>query len=109
MAEIATKTLTSANSVLLWKAYGYSDQFALARGYKADSAFDFSDVTIGETSMGVDGIQSGAYIQHEHTFTLTFEPNSPTRIHFTRMYDKMVILSILTARAMQGSGRRLLV
>lgn len=90
MAEIATKTLTSANSVLLWKAKGYNDQFAQAQGYKTDSAFSFNDVTVGETVMGVDGFQSGAYIQHEHQLTITFEANSPTRAHFARLYERMV-------------------
>lgn len=90
MAQIATKTLTSANSVLLWKAKGYTDQFAQAYGYKTDSAFDFNDVTVGQTVMGVDGIQSGAFIQHEHQLTITFEANSPTRAHFARMYERMV-------------------
>nr|DAS26629.1 MAG TPA: Protein of unknown function (DUF3277) [Caudoviricetes sp.] len=89
MAQIAPKTLTSANSVLLWKAKGYTDQFIQAQGYKTDSAFDFSDATIGETVMGVDGIQSGAYIQHEHQLTITFEANSPTRAHFAKMYERM--------------------
>lgn len=89
MASIAPKTLTSANSVLLWRAKGYSDSFSQAQGYKTDSAFDFSDVTIGETVMGVDGIQSGAYIQHEHQLTITLEANSPTRAHFARMYERM--------------------
>lgn len=89
MAQIAPKTLTSANSVLLWKAKGYTDQFVQAQGYKTDSAFDFSDVITGETVMGVDGIQSGAYIQHEHQLTITFEANSPTRAHFAKMYERM--------------------
>lgn len=89
MTQIAPKTLTAANSVLLWKAKGYSDSFSKAEGYKADSAFDFADVTVGETVIGVDGIQSGAYIQHEHTLTLTFEANSPTRAHFARIYERM--------------------
>ncbi|WP_019272732.1 hypothetical protein [Neisseria lactamica] len=89
MAQIAPKTLTSANSVLLWKAKGYTDQFVQAQGYKTDSAFDFSGATIGETVMGVDGIQSGAYIQHEHQLTITFEANSPTRAHFAKMYERM--------------------
>lgn len=89
MAQIAPKTLTSANSVLLWKAKGYTDQFVEAKGYKTDSAFDFSDANIGETVMGVDGIQSGAYVQHEHQLTITFEANSPTRAHFAKMYERM--------------------
>lgn len=87
--QIAIKSLTSANSVLLWKAKGYSDQFSQAQGYKTDSSFDFADATIGETVIGVDGIQSGAYIQHEHQFTITFEANSPTRAHFAKIYERM--------------------
>ena len=39
--------------------------------------------------MGVDGIQSGAYVQHEHQLTITFEANSPTRAHFAKMYERM--------------------
>lgn len=89
MPSIATKTLTSANSVLLWKARGYSDSFVKAQGYKVDSAFEFGDATVGETVMGVDGIQSGAYIQHEHQLTISLEANSPTREHFSRMYERM--------------------
>jgi len=70
------KTLTAANSIVLFKAEGYYDSFIQIQGFQADNAFNFGDATVGETRMGVDGKQSGGWVAHETDFTLYLEANS---------------------------------
>lgn len=84
---IADKTLTSANSVLLWRAKGYSDTYTQVQGYKPDASFEFGDEALGETVIGVDGQLSGAHIHSSVTLTIHLAANSPTRAHFARMRD----------------------
>ena len=89
MTVFTDKTLTAANSVGLWRAKGYNDNFARLEGYAADNAFTFGDATIGETVMGVDGIQSGAYLPHEIDFSIHLQANSPSRDHFDKVFGKI--------------------
>lgn len=89
MQTFTDKTLTAANSVLLWRAKGYNDSFSRVEGYAADNAFDFSDNAIGETQMGVDGFQSGAFIPSEVDFNIQLQANSPSRVHFANVVKKI--------------------
>lgn len=72
-------TLTTANSILLFKADGYFDTPIRLQGFQADNAFSFGDAGMGETRMGVDGKQSGGWIAHEVQFTVMLEANSASR------------------------------
>jgi len=76
---INPKTITAANSVLLFQAEGYFDQPIQLQGFQADNAFSFGDATVGETRMGVDGKQSGGWVAHEVPFTVFLEANSASR------------------------------
>lgn len=42
MQSFGEKTLTSANSTVLWRAKGYNDQFARLEGYQARAAHTIS-------------------------------------------------------------------
>lgn len=73
------RTLTAANSVIMFKAAGYFDQPIQLQGFQADNMFSFGDATVGETRIGVDGKQSGGWVSHEVPFTVFLEGNSLSR------------------------------
>lgn len=73
------RTLTAANSVVLFKAQGYFDTPIRLEGFQVDNAFDFGDAAIGETVIGVDGLQSGGWTSHEVAVNLFLEANSASR------------------------------
>lgn len=73
------RTITAANSIVLFKAAGFYDQPIQLQGFQVDNAFGFGDATVGETRMGVDGKQSGGWVAHEVTVTVFLEANSPSR------------------------------
>lgn len=74
------RTVTAANSVVMFKAAGYFDQAIQLQGYQVDNAFSFGDATVGETRIGVDGKQSGGWVAHEVPVTVFFEANSASRL-----------------------------
>lgn len=73
------RTLTAANSVILFSAEGYFDTPIQLQGFQVDNAFTFGDATVGETRMGVDGLQSGGWVSHEVPLTIFLEANSESR------------------------------
>lgn len=73
------RTITAANSVVMFSAAGYFDQAIQLQGFQVDNAFGFGDATIGETRIGVDGQQSGGWVSHEIPVTVFLEANSPSR------------------------------
>jgi hypothetical protein len=74
------RTITAANSVVMFTAAGYFDQAIQLQGFQVDNAFGFGDATVGETRMGVDGKQSGGWVAHEVPVTVFFEANSASRL-----------------------------
>lgn len=73
------RTVTAANSVVMFTAAGYYDQAIQLQGFQVDNAFGFGDATVGETRMGVDGKQSGGWVAHEVPVTVFLEANSASR------------------------------
>lgn len=73
------RTVTAANSIVMFKAAGYYDQPIQLQGFQVDNAFGFGEATVGETRMGVDGKQSGGWVAHEVPVTVFLEANSPSR------------------------------
>lgn len=73
------KTLTAANSILLVRAKGYNKSWVKMEGYAADNAFDFGQGAIGETVIGVDGVQSGGFTPYEVDLNIQLQANSPSR------------------------------
>jgi hypothetical protein len=74
------RTITAANSVVMFTAAGYFDQAIQLQGFQVDNAFGFGDATVGETRMGVDGKQSGGWVAHEVPVTVFLEANSASRL-----------------------------
>lgn len=73
------RTVTAANSVVLFSAQGYYDTPIQLQGFQVDNAFSFGDATVGETRIGVDGKQSGGWVSHEVPVTVFLEANSVSR------------------------------
>lgn len=73
------RTITAANSVVMFSAEGYFDNAIQLQGFQIDNAFTFGDATIGETRIGVDGKQSGGWVSHEVPVTVFLEANSASR------------------------------
>lgn len=73
------RTITAANSIVMYTVAGYYDTPLRMQGFQADNAFSFGDATVGETRIGVDGKQSGGWVAHEVPFTLFLEANSVSR------------------------------
>ncbi|MGJ0578489.1 phage tail fiber protein [Xenorhabdus bovienii] len=71
-------TITSANSVLMLRCKGVYDDYVQIQGFQADNALEFSEITVGESRIGVDGKQSIGYLPHETQWTLYLEANSPS-------------------------------
>jgi hypothetical protein len=74
------RTITAANSVVMFTAAGYYDQAVQLQGFQVDNAFGFGDATVGETRIGVDGKQSGGWVSHEVPVTVFLEANSASRL-----------------------------
>lgn len=74
------RTITAANSVVMFTAQGYYDQAIQLQGFQVDNAFGFGDATVGETRIGVDGKQSGGWVSHEVPVTVFLEANSASRL-----------------------------
>lgn len=73
------RTVTAANSTVMFSAAGYFNQPIQLQGFQVDNAFGFGDATVGETRVGVDGKQSGGWVSHEVPVTVFLEANSPSR------------------------------
>ena len=83
-------TITSANSIILFRCVGVYDNWVKIEGAQADSFLSFSDATFGETQMGVDGKQSIGFVPHETPLTLNLAPNSPSIQYLENVYADFV-------------------
>ena len=72
------RTITSANAVMMLRCAGVYDNYVRIQGFQADNAWEFGEVNIGETRMGVDGKQSIGYTPHETSWAIHLEANSPS-------------------------------
>lgn len=73
------RTITAANAIVLFSTENYFSSPIQLQGFAADNAFGFGDATIGETRIGIDGLQSGGWVSHEVPFTIYLEANSESR------------------------------
>ena len=67
---INKKTLTAANSIILFRCPGIYDNFVQLQDYQADNIFNLGDITLAQTVAGADGILSGGYVFNAQTFGL---------------------------------------
>lgn len=83
-------TITSANSIVLFRCRGVYDTWVQLEGAQSDAFVSFSDVTLGQTRMGVDGKQSIGFIPHETPTTLSLEANSPSIKIMETVYNRFI-------------------
>lgn len=83
-------TITSANSIVLFRCQGVYDNWVRLEGYQVDTALGFSDVTLAETALGVDGRQSIGFVPHETPVTLNFMANSKSVDVMENVYNDFV-------------------
>lgn len=83
------RTLTAANSVVMFRAQGFYDQAIQLQGFQVDNAFGFGDATVGESRIGVDGKQSGGWVSHEVQVTVFLEANSVSRAQMEELFAWM--------------------
>lgn len=74
------RTITAANSIVMFSTASYFSQAIRLQGFQVDNAFGFGEATVGETRMGVDGKQSGGWVAHEVPVTVFLEANSASRL-----------------------------
>lgn len=109
------KTLTAANSIVLFSTDSYFSSPIQLQGFQADNAFTFGDAAMGETVMGVDGLQSGGWVAHEVDFSVFLQANSASREQMedfrahcnSRMETERVTFNITipaTGRTINASG-----
>jgi hypothetical protein len=89
MQTITNKTVTSANSILLVRVKGIVDTWTRIQGFAADDAFGGGKATMAETSMGVDGYQSGGFTPYETPWDIMLQANSPSIPLFDRIINTM--------------------
>lgn len=83
-------TITSANSIILFRCIGVYDNWVKLEGYEVDNAASFTDVTLAETQMGVDGKQSIGFVPHETPVTLNFAANSASVDVMENVYNDFI-------------------
>lgn len=83
-------TITAANSVVLFRCKGIYDDWVRLEGAQSDAFVSFSDVTMGQTRMGVDGKQSIGFIPHETPTTVSLEANSPSISILENVYNDFI-------------------
>lgn len=83
-------TITSANSVILFRCNGIYDNFVKIEGAQADSFLSFGDATFTESQVGVDGKQSIGYVPHLTPITLTLAANSASIQVIENVYNDFV-------------------
>ncbi|CCH57749.1 virion structural protein [Acinetobacter phage AP22] len=69
-------TITAANSIVQFRCAGLYDDWITIEGAQSDAFVTFSDVTLAQTRVGVDGKQSMGFIPHETPITVSLEANS---------------------------------
>lgn len=70
--------ITSANAVLMLTVPSALPIPTQLQGFAADNIYDFEDVDVAETAMGVDGNLSGGIIFRPRVQTITFQADSPS-------------------------------
>lgn len=83
-------TITSANSVVLFRCKGIYDSWVQLEGAQSDAFVTFSDVTMGQTRVGVDGKQSAGFIPHETPTTVSLEANSKSISIMENVYSDFI-------------------
>lgn len=81
------RTLTATNSILLSRCQSYSKNWKQIDGFSADGAFTLGDAVIAETSVGIDGKQSIAYVFNDVDFNITIQADSASYDYFVNIIN----------------------
>lgn len=83
-------TITSANSIILFRCEGVYDGFVKIEGAQADSFLSFGDVKTSESQMGVDGKRSSGFTPHLTSVTLSLAANSASIDVLENVYSDFI-------------------
>ena len=94
-------TLTIANSVIMLGINSVYPTPVQLQQYAADDVFDFEEIEVAETVMGVDGLLSGGFVFSKIPWSITLASNSPSCQVFDNWYafQKAPGSDIVTATA----------
>lgn len=76
------RTLTAANAILMLGVTGLFTVPRRLQGFAADNITDLGDLTLAETSMGVDGRLSAGYVNNAVTQNITLQADSESNDMF---------------------------
>lgn len=79
---MASRSITSANSVYMLAISGVFPAPQKLQGYAADAAFETDASDIAELVRGVDGALSAGFVFYQIAQTITIMPNSPSATLF---------------------------
>lgn len=84
------RTLTSANSIIMLSVENLFDTPRQLQGFSADAMFAFDALEINQTSMGIDGVLSGAFVHNPKVMNVTLQADSLSNDLFERWHNAMV-------------------
>lgn len=79
------RSLTSVNSTFMLGAIGVFSDLVKIEGYSANTAWSMGEVTLAQTSMGVDGNLAAGWLPYMTTMSLELMPNSSSNDFFERI------------------------
>ena len=77
-----TRTLTSANAIIMLGVIGLYDTPRRLQGFSADDVSDIDALAVGEGSMGVDGRLSAGFVFNPVTQNITLQADSESNDFF---------------------------
>jgi hypothetical protein len=83
---MATKSITSANSIILLSITGLFPVPQQLQGFAADDIFDVGDIAPAEISMGVDGKLSAGYVNVPVPLGIMLQADSDSNDLFDAWY-----------------------
>jgi hypothetical protein len=93
-------SLTAANATIFFNLPALFPAPFQIQGFSADEVMDAAEVEGAETSMGVDGILSGGYINVPFEQGYTLQADSPSVVFFDQwFYQQKAILDTLNPTA----------
>lgn len=75
-------SITSSNAIITLTIPGLFAVPQQLQGFSADNVYDMGDQEIVQTSMGVDGLLSGGYVNNPIEQSFTLQSDSPSNVIF---------------------------
>lgn len=84
------RTLTSANSIIMLSVENLFDTPRQIQGFATEAMFSLDAIEINQTSMGIDGVLSGAFVHTPKVMNMTLQADSLSNDLFERWHNAMV-------------------